>query len=248
MTDEISKSKETIVTRDQTQLVLNNPKVVAIAEKFHWRPKTAIARIQRVLPTVFEQQLYLVLGASFGIFPETMAKLLRIFMSSRTMDKGDLNFKEFSRNEVSSLFSEFSEFVRECLNLIKRVGSSLSVENAAWLVLNCGTNDPEAIVEMVASQLDEFCEFLEISNKRSYEERFRICMWVMVTKIIPFNQELGVPDLLSLSDFVELDREQRLALGRIGKESEIPDYLSMDSRELRNSELTHELKKMGVIE
>jgi len=99
--NEKTGTKSVTLIFENQELVPSNPNVIAVAEKLHWRPITTVRRIQKALPAVFEQQLYLVLGASFGILPETMAKLLRIFLESRSMVRSDMNYKVVGKNLVS---------------------------------------------------------------------------------------------------------------------------------------------------
>ncbi|MGD0977403.1 MAG: hypothetical protein ABR875_03895 [Minisyncoccia bacterium] len=238
----LSKSQELVPTDDR---------VIAIASRLHWKPATAIRRIKNALPAVFEQQLYLVLGSSFRILPESMAKLLRIFLESRAMDRSDLDRIDMGKNLATSLFSEFSDFIRECLNLLKvladkSTGISITIETAAWVVLNFGTDNPERLIEMVDCQLDEVCEFFGINSQRPYNERLRICIWVMAKKVIPMNQELGATDVLSFEDFLDLDSDQKKALRR-GIGEELPDFLSMCSHELTGNGCLRSLKDWGII-
>lgn len=61
-------------TSDRLALVPTNPRVKAIAFRFRWQVDTLIARVQGALAAPTEQQLYLQVGGSFRVHPETLRK------------------------------------------------------------------------------------------------------------------------------------------------------------------------------
>lgn len=232
-------------------LVPTNPNVQKLASRLHWKPQTAIDRIQRALPAPMEQQIYLALAGSFAILPESMAKLLRMFLGHEELELGDIAPRPVGRNLVSSKFSSFAEFLRECLNLLKIITNEysafhLSIEQAGFIVLHYGTDNPELLIEMVDNNLEEMCEVLNISNKQAYSVRMRLCIWLVVSKIIPDNRRRGQMDALDIADFLEMSSARRHQLRR-ALSLEVPDYLSADADELRGYEALGILKREGVI-
>lgn len=239
-----------ITIAEQYALVPTNPRVQALATRFRWKPERVVARVQRALPAVLEQQIYLAIApqsGESGILPESMAKLLRMFLGYQQLQLEDLAPGSPGRGR----FDSFAEFLGECINLLKIVTKeysafSLNVQHAGMIVLHYGKDDPERLIEMVDCNLEEMCEVLGISNERSYGERMRMCVWVVVTKIIPMNHQRGTPDLLDLTDFLNMSSTQRYNLRRLFSQ-EIPDYLSADSDELCRYDELSLLRELGVI-
>lgn len=241
----------TVVVAEQFALVATNPRIQAIAQRFRWKPEKVIARIKRALPAVMEQQIYLAVApqpGESGILPESMAKLLRLYLGHhQKLQLSDLSPGSPGR----SRFDSFAEFLGECINLLKIVTKeysafTLSIANAGMIVLHYGKDDPERLIEMVDCNLEEMCDVLNISNERSYSERMRICVWAVVTRIIPMNHRTGTPDLLDLTDFFAMSSAQRQSLRR-ALSQETPDYLSAESSELAGYESMNILKDLGVI-
>ena len=233
------------------ELVVSNPSVMKLARRLRWTPERAIIRIKRALPAPFEQQIYLELASDFGILPESMAKLLRFYLGEEQLDIEDLEFRQVGPNLVTSKFVDFAEFLRECLSLLKLVSKeftsfSLNIEYAAMIVRHYGTDQPELLIEMVDGNLEELCELLGVSNEHSYSQRMRLCIWLMVTKIISENQLAGRPDFLDITDILTISSTRRRALRQAVLE-ELPDYLSADSDELRHHPSLEGLKKAGII-
>ncbi|MBA3733265.1 hypothetical protein H0W91_02720 [Patescibacteria group bacterium] len=246
--DTIAKNE---IASQRNALVPTNPSVMKLAKRLRWSPERAIIRIQRALPALFEQQIYLELASDFGILPESMAKLLRFYMGEEELDLEDLEFRQAGNNLVTSKFVDFAEFLRECLNLLKIVAKeftsfSLTVNHAAMIVYHYGTDQPELLIEMVDGNLEELCEVLGVNNEHPYSQRMRLCIWLMVTKVIPENRSEGRPDFLDISDILSISSARRRALRRELLE-DLPDYLSADSDELRHHPSLETLKKEGII-
>lgn len=242
--------KEAIVPRE-SGLVPQNPAVQKLSRRLRWSPERAITRIQRALPARVEQEVYLALAADFGLLPESMAKLLRFYLGEEHLELEDLQPKPVGPNLVTSRFAEFAEFLRECLNLLKLISKefssfSITIEHAAMIVLHYGTEQPERLIEMIDGNLEELCELLGVSNEHPYSVRMRLCIWLMVTKVIPENRSQGIPDVLDISDILAMSSMRRRELRRAVLE-ELPDYLSSDFDELRNNPSLDLLKREGVI-
>ncbi len=234
-----------ITLREQYALVPTNSNVLAIANRFRWKPETTIARIKRALPAMIEQQIYLAIApqkGESGILPESMAKLLRLYLGHQHLQLEDLSPGSPGR----SRFTSFAEYFGECINLLKIITKeysafSLKIEDAGMIVLQYGKDDPERLIEMVDCNLEEICEVLDISNNLSYSLRMRLAVSIVVSRIIPENHRSGTPDLLDLSDFLSMASSRRHNLRRLFQE-ELPDYLEFSS-----DEVDRMLKEEGII-
>jgi len=245
------KPNRSLTNIEEHALVPSNPMVQRLARRLHWKPQTAIARIERALPAFVEQQIYLALAGDFSILPESMAKLLRMYLGHQELQLEDLSPNFVGKNVISSRFSSFAEFLRESLNLLKIISKeysafSLSVEQAGFIVLHYGTDNPELLIEMVDNNLEEMCEFLGISNEKPYSIRMRLCIWIVVNKIIPDNRKRGQIDPLDVTEFLGMSSVRRHELRRV-LSLEVPDYLSADSEELRGYWALNLLKEEGII-
>jgi hypothetical protein len=227
------------LARLSTELVPENPLVAKIALRLRWRPETAIRRIEKALPARIEQEIYLKLGSDFGIHPESMAKLLRFYLGEENLLIEDLDPKPIGNNLVSSKFTNFAEFLQACLYLLKLVGKeftsfSISIEHAAMIVSHYGTENPEALIEMIDGNLEELCEMLAIGNDRTYEFRMRTCIWLIVTKVFAENKNSGRPDILDLAEILDVIRDRSREMRRALLDADPTDYLAAPSSELRN--------------
>jgi hypothetical protein len=196
-----------LVPVSRYELVVTNPIVAALSKAFHWKPSTAVARIERALPDKFEQQVYLGVAESFRIHPESLAKLLSLYRGAKPLSVNDLDRRSVGKNVVANSFGDFSDFFEACMALIKVVSKefaafNLSMELAARIVLAYGPNNPEQVIEMIDTNLDECSEFFEISTSRPYGERMRMCTWFFITDILPELQRRGVPNPLDTSEFI----------------------------------------------
>lgn len=244
------KSKVVAIRDEIYALVVSNPRVQLIAARLRWKPETAIRRIQKALPSVLEQQIYLAIApqsGESGLLPESMAKLLRLYLGHQRLELEDIAPGSAGR----ARFTSFAEFLGECLNLLKVVTKeyqsfSLKIEHAGLIVLQYGKDDPERLIEMVDNNLEEMCEVLDINNEMGYEKRMSICISVVVTKIIPENNKTGAPDLLDLTDFLNMSSAKRHHLRR-ALSQEVPDYLSDNTDGLRHHDSLRILKEEGLI-
>ena len=132
-------------TGDRLALVPTNPRVKAIAFRFRWRVETVIARVARVLPSVMEQRLYLHVASAFRIHPETIRKLLDVFLGpDGSLRESDLDRHAIGENLLASRFEVVVDQVECALRLLdkhdlpyERFG--LVVGRVAWLVEAYGT-------------------------------------------------------------------------------------------------------------
>ncbi len=238
-----------LVVREQLALTITNPRVVHIAHHLRWKPVTTIARIERALPSILEQQIYLAIApmvGESGLLPESLAKLLRIFLGSKELRLEDLT----PGYPTQKNFDEFIEFLGECITILKVIKHEyitlgLSINDAALIVLRYGTNDPERLIEMVDNNLEQLCEVLDISNNIPYGTRMRVCLNVVITKVIPGNQKSGAPDLLDFTDFIEMDSVRRHHIRKCVHQ-EIDDHLACDFQTLRGYDSLKILKEEGI--
>lgn len=242
-------SNEALVVRQELALTVTNPKVLHIARHLRWRPATAIARIERALPSILEQQIYLAIAPQIGesgLLPGSLAKLIRIFLGSKKLQLEDLRVSYPS----SRHFDEFIEFLGECITILKVIKReyitlSLSIDDAALIVLRYGTSESERLIEMVDNNLEQVCEVLDISNNIPYGTRMRICLNVVITEVIPANQQSGAPDLLDFTDFIHMNSVKRHHI-RMCVHQEIEDYLACDFQTLRGCDSLRILCEEGI--
>lgn len=239
-----------LILREQYALVPTNPQVQHIAKHLRWRPTTAIARIQRALPSILEQQIYLAIApqaGESGLLPESLAKLLRLYLGHTQLQLEDL----VPGSSGQDRFDSFVEFLGESINLLKIITKeysafSLKITDAGLIVLHYGTNDPERLIEMIDDNLEQVCDVLDVSNNLSYSLRMRLCVSIVVSKIIPENNKNGSPDLLDLTDFLSMHSARRHNLRR-ALSQELCDYLASDSTGLRCHDSLRILFTEGVV-
>ena len=212
-----AKQSQELVPIERFDLMITNPTVVALSKAFHWKPETTIARIERALPAKFEQQVYLAVAESFRIQPESLAKILAIYRGPKPLSVTDLERRTLGKNVVTNSFGDFADFFEACMNLVKIIVKEYeafvpSMELAAFIVQAFGNNHPEALIEMIDTNLDEFCEFFEISIHHTYSERMRLCTWLYIVKLLPKLRKQGVPDVLNVEEFFTHDALRRQCL------------------------------------
>ena len=161
----VARALPALVSTATTALVPSNPRVQLAAKRLNWKPETLVRRIQEALPAVVEQQVYLRVAPSFGIQPESIAKLLRYHLGSQELQPHDLNDRPAGNNLVNNKFTVAMEFLRETLNLVShrsiysQIG--ISMETAAQLVTAYGEDAP-FIVESVVDSIGLIRERLGI--------------------------------------------------------------------------------------
>jgi hypothetical protein len=234
-------------------LVPTNPRVLSLAKRFRWKPETVISRIKRALPAPLEQEIYLGIGPDFRMFPESLAKLLRFFLGQERLEIEDLESVTVGNNLVYSRFKNFADFLQECLNLLKIVSKeysdfSLTIEQAAVIVSTYGNDHPERLIEMVDTNLDELCEILGVGEGHTYRYRMQICVWLMVTKVIPENRESCRPEILTMEDITEVGLSRRRMMRHAVHDLLIDDdAMSGDLDTIRRQPGTELLKELGLL-
>ena len=226
-------SSQALAPLERFALAVTNPTVISLSKAFNWKPETVIARVERALPEKFEQQVYLAVAESFRIRPESLALLLDIWRGGKPLTIHDLERRQIGQNVVANSFGNFSDFFEACMSLIKIVckeyqAFGISMELAAHIVLAFGVNQPEALIEMIDTNLDECCEFFGVSLHRSYHERMRICTWSYIEHLLPKLREQGIPDVLDPSEFIGHEELRRHCIrqaldGEAGDHERIPE-------------------------
>ncbi|MFH1423912.1 MAG: hypothetical protein ABIG29_03120 [Candidatus Nealsonbacteria bacterium] len=131
-----------IVIVDKQQLTPANPTVGSLANRFGWRPETVLARIQRSLPAVLEQRMYLVVSEDWplGMRPETFNMVLRVLISNQNIPRDRVDEVGRKLERVCTVF-----------DICKDNDVSISWKTAAQLALAYGI-DVESVVELVIGE------------------------------------------------------------------------------------------------
>ena len=188
-------------------LVPANSRVQAVAHQLKWKPETVVARVQKALPSVVEQQIYLRLGAEFRIQPESLKKLLREFLGPEELKPEDFFDREVGRNLIVNKFTEVAEFLEGALNLINKVsieysGFALSMRSAAVLVNVYGPEGAEKIIDSISARIEEVGARTGGSH-RSFDRAMGIAIHFLVNRIMPEMDNHGLPPVLDIMDFFE---------------------------------------------
>jgi hypothetical protein len=211
-----------IVTTSKTDLVVTNPRVIAIARHMYWRPDTLVRRVERALPAKMEQRLYLALAASVRIYPESLAKILREIMGIRELTVHDLVPVRVGKNLTADGFTPVVELLQETLWLVGRIGLdyqgvSVGMVNAARIVRVYGQGGVESVIDSIAQKLEAMEGMLGLRN-RSWEYAMTIAIHFFASAVLPWCEERCIPYPLDFGEFLDtygdmLGRLQR----RVGK-------------------------------
>lgn len=146
-------------TSDRTALVPTNPRVKSIAFRFGWKADTVVRRVQAVLPSVTEQQLYLHVASGYRIHPESLRKLLNVFLNGGTLTPQDLEQHVVGLNLVTSRFDQTVEKVEVALGIIDKTAdvmqrSQMGMDVVAQLVEAYGVHADNIIGTIVDGVAD----------------------------------------------------------------------------------------------
>jgi len=205
-------------------LVPSNPLVKGIAKRFRWNPETLISRVEKALPSVVEQQIYLRVGEDFRIHPESLAKLLREFLGHTELIPEDFFDKPVGDNLVYNKAADVAEYLEGCFNLINKIsidysGVGISMKSAATLVKIYGPDGAEAIIDSIAVSLEDVSARMGWKD-RSFERALCLAIGFLVKKVIPDMQKQGTPAVLDIMDYFEdIDQLVQYELNRfVGKD------------------------------
>lgn len=202
---QISAAISTIEAAATVALVPTNPQVQAIAARLRWRAERLIARVKRALPASVEQLLYLQLGESFRIHPETMATLLREYLGEQTLQSADLEDRSIGRNLYTNKFADVAEFLKNALGMLDKesldIPFSISARTAAKLAIAYGDH-VEDVISAIVSNLNEIAERLRMRHS-SEREIIGVAVSFLLTKAMEYTTSRGLPDPLDILDFFE---------------------------------------------
>lgn len=238
-------SKKHLVARETSKvparllhevLSVRDQRVCAVSLAMRWKPTTALRRINAALPTYAEKTIYLAIGASFGLRPESFAKIFKAYM-------GDRKLRAEQLEPPSSEFSSFLEFLSAVLDLLKvqatdYPGLSLSIKNATEIVLTYGHENYELFFQMLESHLPQLRALSGLSENADYSTAMNRAAWWVLRFLIPKNRAAGRPDILSLD--IETSSESAMT-----SSVNQPDPLEMDHDSLANTQIGRDLKKLG---
>lgn len=190
------------LSRVKTQLLHPNNKFVRKASlSFGWKPETVLSRMERALPSVLEQVLYLRVGVDFRLLPETFSKILREYLGVRELQLVDL--KPLGTTE--SKFDETVRFLASVLSILDKEsldypGSGLSTLVATRIAKRYGPDHVIYILDSVMTNLDAIREFLGFRSA-SDERMFGIAMSFLAYAIM--DDDNASWDDLSVMEYFE---------------------------------------------
>jgi len=186
------------LARVQDALVPHNPRLRRIASRLHnRRPDTLIGEIRAYFPSVLEQRLYMHLGKDFAIHPKTLATLLRMFLDHHHLDVPDLDPIDLGHHLIASRLLDLSDYLRDCLWLLKQSGTSFASRDAAALVLAYG-DAAEMIVETIECDHALWAAALGLRE----DAPLGVCLRRLIRDVLPTFNRLGLPMPLTLDDLL----------------------------------------------
>ncbi len=197
------KNREALeLSRVKTQLLHPNNKFVRKAGlSFGWKPETVLSRMERALPSVLEQILYLRVGVDFRLMPETFSKILREYLGVRELQLVDL--KPLGNTE--SKFDETVRFLASVLSILDKEsldypGSGVSTLVATRIAKRYGPDHVIHILDSVMTNLDAIREFLGFRSA-SDDRMFGIAMSFLAYAIM--DDDNASWDDLSVMEYFE---------------------------------------------
>ena len=224
--------------RKTGELTIHDKSVVSLSKAMHWKPKTVIRRIESALPSIPERTIYLAIGGDFGLRPESFAKILKIYMGATSMKSDELQ-------PPTPRFLSFLEFLTAVLDLVKiqaadYPGLSLSIDNAAQIVMTYGNENYEQFFAMLEANLPQLRARCGLSANANYSISMNRAAWYVLKFVIPKNRAAGIPDLLSLDDVGGRSRERQQ------NESSADELQSLDYDTLKQTAAGRRLRELGI--
>lgn len=178
------------------ELKVTDPKVLKIASKLRLKPATVITKIEKALPAVVEQHMYLERGAEYRILPNSLKIILRTFLGERELKYQDLA-------DENSIFDSVEEYLDEVLTLQEKTslqydGVNLSMETASKLVLAYGSNTDQ-IIDSIEANIEELGIRLGM-RYRSPEIIMGYAISFLVDDVLEYNQKHGLPNVTDIMD------------------------------------------------
>ena len=181
---ESSMTEERVTKAGSLALTVTDVRVTAISRRLRLRPETLIARLQRELPSLIEQQFYLTMGPEFAVRPESFAKLLRVKLGSRELQAHDLVDREVGNNLVISRISDLADYMENSLTLVGKIQADfanlgLSMETAGRLALAYGSY-AENILDSIVNNVGEIRMALGMRESKSDGTVIRVAVDIVV--------------------------------------------------------------------
>jgi hypothetical protein len=179
------------------------------AKQFRWNTSTLTTHMNRYLPSVVEQALYLSIAPDFRHRPKTVAIVLRRFFGEQELKAQDLIKYSPEGQYPTSTFDQLLPKIEQVLELILRVKNDyedlrLGADTAACLVEVYGDN-ANVLIESIFNRIEEIRRVMKC-NKNSMENtvaRKALKFWAIT--IYPYCRTHDVPDFLEFMDFFDND-------------------------------------------
>lgn len=176
----------------------------SIASKMHLKPETLLTKIEKALPSMVEQYMYLRLSADFRIHPETLSKLLRCYLGKEMLEPKDLQTKVLGNGIAIRKVDQVAEFLETCFSLLDKSsedysGLRLGAEAVARFVKYFGHDHAENMMASIANELYYIKGRLSLVNK-SDKFVFRYAFYYIVFVISEHENLVQITDV---RDFFE---------------------------------------------
>lgn len=183
-------------------------KVCALAKRLRHKPETLMARIERSLPALLEQNLYLLLALECEktVLPGTFANILRYYTNGQELVPADLKDREIGKNLISNKVSSLGDYLEVALSLMGKLdkldlSTPISSGTAARLARAYG-EDAADILEIVDNELQYIIDGL------GWIMRPMVAMTKIINAIARHAADgegkAGMPNILCADDIIEL--------------------------------------------
>jgi hypothetical protein len=173
-------------TEDRTALVGTNPRVKTIAWRLRWSTNTVIRRVRAALPSRIEQQLYLYVGGTFRLQPESLRKLLDVFCD-RPLMEGDLVRAEVGKNLVTSRFDETVEKLEIALQILDKTADLFYVQPIAMrriaILVEAYGAEAEGVIASLVERSQELIERLRLRADISNGEATAVALKILTGRL-----------------------------------------------------------------
>jgi hypothetical protein len=185
-------------------LSTDGKKLRFIAKKMNLKPETLLTRIEKALPSMVEQYMYLRLSSDFRIHPETLAKLLRCYLGTEILEPKDLQTKVLGNGMTIRKVDQVAEFLESCFSLLDKsseeyCGLKLGAEAVARFVKYFGPEHAENVMASIANEMLYLRERLHLFTK-SDKFVFRYTFYFIVQVISERENLVQVTDVRDFFD------------------------------------------------
>lgn len=192
-----------LTSHNSALLAPGNPSVRAIVARTGWRTSTLVRRVSSALSSPTEQEIYLRVAESVRIFPETIAKMLRGLLGSRTLQPHDMISVPRGKNLSTNLFVETLDLLLETVtvtHVLREQYGSISAEDATTLVKAYGPDQVEIVADSIARHLEEYFEYPS-------EKRMALALIWFAKKGIAYCDEKGIALPHDVGEWIERNPE-----------------------------------------